>query len=164
MQGTINAYGHRDLYITHPVVACSPCTFGLTLFYPLHLCSWPCQCTHCYFMTDVERENNRCMRTYVSHSSGTAAFVLNEHPKCGAVSLKRLPKKKKEVDISQPNLMIVTCWGLALNQKAEPDNPHNDPEELFSSPPIDQKFTLHPFTTKELLYFPFSLSIFLSFS
>lgn len=42
---------------------------------------------------------------------------------------------------SYPNLMTLTCWGLAQIQKAEPDNPHYDPEELFSSPPIYQKFT-----------------------
>lgn len=48
---------------------------------------------------------------------------------------------------SQPNL-IVTCWGLALNQKAELHNPLYDLEELFISPPIYLKFTLHPFSHK----------------
>lgn len=93
-----------------------------------------------------------------------SSFCVERTSKMWSSLAKKASQKKNEVDISQPNLKIVTCWGLALNQKAEPDNPHNDPEELFSSPPIHQKFTLHPFTTKELLYFPFSLSIFLSFS
>lgn len=50
------------------------------------------------------------------------------------------------------NLMTVTCWGLDQTQKREPDNPHCDPEELFSSPPIYQKLTPHPKRLDKLIF------------
>lgn len=124
MQGTINAYGHRDLHITLVVVARSPCTFAL----------FCCICVHNNVSTFIvifraKREDNKCMCTSILRSSGIAAFVLNEQPELMLVWFPKIELAKKMIHVHlmqsggelsvdfMLNMVIATKRGLTLMQR-----------------------------------------------